>query len=199
MSDSVDVLIDIDNLKVVAVAKQPQAVRKLEYIAELEIPKNHDFYICGSYKRDLAKFDLEELKKLAMNTADRQLKTEVYSVAIEEVYHIIQEELTPDKRSLEDLITAYGKQLPAIDPKPLPEARSPKSRVESTTSIPGRPKEGSSTGKVWDICDDALEHFGDIHSKEMRKQIIDFCVESGINPATANTQFAKWKKHHINS
>lgn len=61
-----------------------------------------------------------------------------------------------------------------------------------TTRAPGSaPKSTSVTGLVWVLCDEVLEASGGV--MPARKIFIDKCLEEGINPATAATQYAKWK------
>ena len=62
----------------------------------------------------------------------------------------------------------------------------------STSSGPvERPKGESTTGKVWAIADRLFtEHNG----MPPRDKIMAACTEAGINPATAATQYSKWKK-----
>lgn len=56
---------------------------------------------------------------------------------------------------------------------------------------PARPAPGSTTGKVWTICDELSAN----RTKDVsRAEIMAACTAAGINPATAGTQYAKWKK-----
>ena len=49
-----------------------------------------------------------------------------------------------------------------------------------------RPKEGSTTRKVWDIADRLKE----------RAPVLAECAKRKINPATATTQFGKWREYN---
>ena len=51
-----------------------------------------------------------------------------------------------------------------------------------------RPPEGSVTGRVWEIADE-FAHYG-------RAVIITECIQEGIAPGTAATQYAKWNRHN---
>ena len=53
----------------------------------------------------------------------------------------------------------------------------------------GKPSPSGATGKVWLIADRVYGQSG-----LDRKAIIDACIAEGINPATAGTQYSKWKK-----
>lgn len=48
------------------------------------------------------------------------------------------------------------------------------------------PKAGTATGKVWEIAT--------ANSSLARKDVVALCVEAGINPATARTQYQRWSK-----
>jgi hypothetical protein len=56
-----------------------------------------------------------------------------------------------------------------------------------------RPKDGSTTGRVWAIADE-------ISSKQQRpatrKEVIDQVHAEGINTSTGATQYGKWRKFH---
>ena len=53
-----------------------------------------------------------------------------------------------------------------------------------------RPKEGTTTGRVWALAD------ANLHLT--RKAFIEFCVnEHGISAGTASTQYSKWKKEQF--
>lgn len=76
-----------------------------------------------------------------------------------------------------------------VEKKPAPDnwakpAAGPIARTGSLTKATA-PKRGV-TARVWAIADTV--EGGD------RKAIIDACVAEGINPATAATQYSKWKK-----
>ncbi len=71
--------------------------------------------------------------------------------------------------------------------KPPREPRAPGSPTD-------RPKANSTTGLVWDICD--REHTKLQNSEDwkvVRAAIMGACEHEGINPATAATQYSKWK------
>lgn len=68
----------------------------------------------------------------------------------------------------------------------------PLERVKQKTrgaSGDGKPSPSGATGKVWLIADR-------VHAEKGldRKAIIDACIAEGINPATAGTQYSRWKK-----
>lgn len=81
---------------------------------------------------------------------------------------------------------------------PTPRAkRAPAGSGEATPSdVPTRPVSGTTTGLVWEFCDTvrATMPAAPIGDKALRTEIIAHCVREGIHPATAATQYAKWKR-----
>lgn len=78
-----------------------------------------------------------------------------------------------------------------------PETAADSVAPAAPAKIPGRPKAGSSTAKVWDIADGVLAAAADgldLTSKELRTTIIEACEAEGINKSTAATQYSKWKR-----
>lgn len=57
-----------------------------------------------------------------------------------------------------------------------------------------KPRSAGATGRVWEIADKVESDNPTKEGKELRALIINACVKSGINPATASTQYSKWKK-----
>ena len=55
---------------------------------------------------------------------------------------------------------------------------------------PSRPRAAGATGKVWEIADQLFESNNGMPE---RKAVLAACESSGINVATASTQFSKWK------
>lgn len=53
---------------------------------------------------------------------------------------------------------------------------------------------GGKTARVWAIADAKLAKIGRAPGKEDRADIIRQCESEGINPATAATQYSKWKR-----
>lgn len=68
-------------------------------------------------------------------------------------------------------------------PKPPKPERSP------SDASPSAPTKGA-TARVWEIADGYLAEKGAIN----RSEIIAACEAGGIHPATAATQYSKWKK-----
>lgn len=70
--------------------------------------------------------------------------------------------------------------------KPTPPAKKGSANKDSKNGIT-RPKEGSTTRKVWDIAD---------RLGADRAGVLKEAAKRNINPATATTQYGKWRKYH---
>lgn len=56
-----------------------------------------------------------------------------------------------------------------------------------------RPKDGTTTGRVWSIADEISAKLG---SPADRKAVIEQVVAEDINASTGATQYGKWRKFH---
>ena len=56
-----------------------------------------------------------------------------------------------------------------------------------------RPKTGTKTGRVWEISDEVSRKAGE---PAPRKDVMDACAKEGINPATAATQYGRWRHYN---
>lgn len=77
------------------------------------------------------------------------------------------------------------------------EARATRTPRQSTAgAAPTRPREGTTTARVWSIADDVRATLGaaDHGQKTERNMIVQKCVDAGIDPSTAATQYSKWKR-----
>lgn len=70
-----------------------------------------------------------------------------------------------------------------------PVSRGEKKAARDPGAPPARPKATSTTGRVWEIADSLMK--GNVLPE--RKAVIAACEAEGINPATASTQYGKWK------
>jgi hypothetical protein len=75
-------------------------------------------------------------------------------------------------------------------PSPLPAAPKPKRERSTEFQHPSRPKEGTTTGLVWDMADALRAKLGRIPSG---KEMIADCDREGIKAGTVSVQFGKWK------
>lgn len=81
-----------------------------------------------------------------------------------------------------------------------PAATAPAATAPAAAPVPKderngvtRPKAGTQTGMVWDICDELSKA---ANAPAERKPVVDRCTAAGINPSTAATQYGKWRKYH---
>ncbi len=81
--------------------------------------------------------------------------------------------------------------LPEKDEQISSEPRAPRIPRDPSLGPSSRPKEGSTTGKVWDIADELFATIKD--DKQLRKTVIERCTKEGINSSTGSVQFSKWK------
>lgn len=56
-----------------------------------------------------------------------------------------------------------------------------------------RPKPGTATGTVWEICDELSAVAG---KPAARGDVMQAGKDRGLNPATIATQFGRWRKFH---
>jgi len=185
-------LIDIDKMKLLKVVEGEDEVLRLEYWADILIPKS-EFYVCGDAKRDLSQFTQMELQMLYNNSINADLRMRDYPHALEMV-SFMRDNFKRDDKSLTKLIKKLGKHRKAQTAVPVKEKPEAKSKLSSST--PTRPKEGTMTVRVWEASDYfyKMPQWGEINSKEFRDYVIQVCVDGGLNRSTASTQFAKWKK-----
>lgn len=193
-------LIDCDNLKLLKVVEGDNPLQdcaRCEYWADILIPKG-EFYICGEENRDLSGFTLLELTMLYNNTTGAKADIKDYPRALE-LFSYTRDTFAVANESLEELKKLLGKPKKAQSFKPDKEA--PEKVAKPSSGIPTRPKDGSLTVRAWEAADwfYSEQDTKDINSKELRDNVVNTCVENGVNKATASTQFGKWKKHQIHT
>lgn len=95
--------------------------------------------------------------------------------------------IKPDDTSIETLEREVAK----LEPEVAAEAKPKKERAPREPGAPVEaPKKTSTTGLVWVIADELTAKHGRLAT---RQEVLAECAENGINPATASTQFSKWK------
>jgi len=189
------ILIDNEQLCFI---KATETVRQAEYWADILLPKR-DFIITGESNRDYSCYSNYELRMLYYNTVGTNVPDNIeYAKMLKGVADLARA-LILDETSVEDLKKKLGHEVPPVDPRPATE--KPRKSSSGTSKPAGRPKEGSTTAKVWLIADqmNANDPGLGYDSKEFRTCVINECTKDGINPSTAATQFGKWKKHLIGS
>lgn len=180
------ILIDIQNMKIIAASKQDDSAKCLAIIADLvKAPDNH--LIIGIEDHWFKeRFTFEEMKRLYSNTSGDEIKRALPETVLYGCVRLA-EHFPIDERSSNELLTELGR--PFITSKlPIPERNINKS--SSSEKSYNRPKEGTTTRRVWDICDEMKKDFNEIPKKY---EVVDSCVKEGINPSTASTQYSKWR------
>lgn len=182
-------LINCTTYKVVATAKPPHACKRLSIYADLNrVPDN--YIIVGVTIKDLRlSFTHEERLNLYRNITGDEIKRALAD-ALDFQLHTRLYAIDPIKENLLTLEQAYEakfKRKFKVSKKPRPEKKGSK-------PLPGsyaRPKKGTATGTVWDICDELFKQ----SNKKIppKEEVIALCTFEGINPSTAGTQYGKWK------
>ena len=195
------VLINCDTCQVLKVTdRKDDTFETLMYWADILAP-NDDFKICGLATTEYTSFTKEKLAVLYFNVCGKELGPITnYIVSLNKLVDEIKR-LEIDNTSLEEVKKKLGKPLSGTITKPAEapqkEYSPPTDKPVGDTGLPKRPKAGTATGKVWDIADSVFNAYpeasGDINKKEFKKYIIEQCVAQGINQATAQVQFGKWK------
>lgn len=183
------VLIDNEQL---CFLKATPTVKQAEYWADIIAP-THDYLITGDANKDYSSYSHYELRILYYNTTGEAVPDNIeYNKILKGVADLARS-LILDETPLEELQAKLGREIGPVDPRPAPEKGGRKPSSPGPTTVT-RPKAGSSTGKVWEIAD---SHYGEGIPIDgaFRTKVIETCVTAGINPATASTQFGKWKKH----
>ena len=186
--------------KTMALIRITETVEQAEYLAEMEIPKSHDFLITGTTERDFWCFPEKDLALLLSRLTEKaygwsDMTVSQFSFKIGEEIHRCIERGEIDKTPVEELEKKLGRKVDPIDPRPSEEerpvsigGRGGKSRRKPSdpSAPPSRPKAGTATGKVWEIADSMPE--------ADRAEVIAACEAEGINASTAKTQYGKWRK-----
>ena len=80
------------------------------------------------------------------------------------------------------------------------EVKAPKAKKEPKVAVEKiiqngvtRPKEGTQTGRVWEISEAMSNALG---APVKRAEVIKAAEAEGINPSTTATQYGKWRKFH---
>lgn len=208
----------IDNSKLKAI-KAAETLRQCMYHAAL-LCKGDYLVVTTAERRHLSAYGMGQLADLWKNTSGRKLPiVSCYSDMVRMVQEVIDEiEVDPDSETV--LMKKLGRELGPVDKLPTfdkgapynpekdPEAakaraeraaqpraeRAPRAAVSGGVA-PVRPKAGSVTGRVWDVCDATrTANNMQVADKALRALIVAACVADGIDPSTAATQYSKWKR-----
>lgn len=138
----------------------------------------------ASESRTYSKFSELELKLLYRNTTGYQHEGTDYNALLQSCKAL--------GLKLEPLAGT-----PVVMPKPQPSptpCKAPVARVEGGTPTPSaRPKPGTATGRVWEVADEVLATMVGADPKAVRAEVLRRCTEAGINPATVQVQYGKWR------
>lgn len=180
----------IDNVRL-RILKATKTVAQAEFWAEILIPQN-DFLVTGTDNRSMAAYTKYELRRMYHNHSGIMLAENFDYGKLCNAVGELARNMEEDETSEEELRDMLGRDLQPIDPTPVP--RTPGRRLSDAPAKANRPKEGTATGKVWDIADAITEKNGDTAS---RTEVVEACGKEGINTSTASTQYAKWRKNHL--
>ena len=133
-----------------------------------------------------SKFTDMELKLLYRNTTGHEIQSFNYNTLLQACRSLTE--------CLEPLPMPEGlvKQ-PKAKAKPAAAPKSQETKPKPQSGGVKRPKEGTATGRVWDLADELAAANEGISDKELKQLVAKQCAEEGINPATAQVQFGKWK------
>jgi hypothetical protein len=192
-------LFDLNKLIILKVVSGEQALRRCEYWADILIPED-EFYICGGSEENLSAFTHLEIRMIYRKLRQGELMGTDYAVHLKAVREIMQD-LDTDDTSLVDLRKTLGRDLEEQTCLPKKERALPKVKAAKAGALPTRPKAGTLTERVWQAGDWLYSQQSpqDINCRTLRDAVISTCVENGVNPSTASTQYAKWKKALIGS
>lgn len=174
--------------------KATNTVEQSEYWAEILAP-TCDTRITDVSGKAFSVYTQLELRMLYFNTVGEQVPDRFdYSKLIQGLKHLANE-LIVDDTSVSELEAKLGRKVKTPDPTPVKECgRKPVIGGGQGSTEVKRPKEGSTTAKVWEICDAMYADRGEI---PVRKDVLLSCETHGISTATASTQYSKWKKSLI--
>lgn len=203
--------------------KRVRTVKQAEYWAELECA-DVDYRIQDQMRRGWAAYSQDELPKLFRSITGRDMPDRNPSsrqvLCYSERVHLVDmaaREMPFDDTPLDELAKRLGREPPtpaeamaahiaagghrfkgqgidAAGPDTDGTPRHTRARAESSGLAPARPKAGTTTGRVWDVCDNVLKGDALTSEKALRAAIIAECTSLGIDPSTAATQYSKWNR-----
>ena len=169
------------------------------YWADIICPQD-DFQIIDPVVEHLKVYSDSEVVSLLKQVTGKVRKITLYnSREIREELCDALKGLPKDNSSIEYLRKTLGREIkPVVIPNFPKEQIPPKSNrcKPSVKDKVSRPKEGTTTGQVWDIAD-KLYSCQDLKNKQevksLKKSVLNECVALGINPSTVSVQLGKWK------
>jgi hypothetical protein len=120
----------------------------------------------------------------------------VYAELVQAVRALVLR-IPPIAQTEEQLNAAADKKFgPEKFEQPAPRQKRPAAQKTPSVRKPiatdgiARPKSGSTTGKVWDICDELAKSVQD--KKQLKMLALEVARKEGINDSTLSVQFGKW-------
>lgn len=198
----------IDN-KALKILKGAASVRQLECWADIVCKKNDFLIVATDENRCFSPYRINELALIYHNTSGDSIPPGDYGDALRNVRKLASS-IPDDPATHADLVKRLKGKEPEVDPRPTHEGtppynpeKDPKAskdrakaspRSDAPHTAPKRPREGTTTARVWDIADILHDENPSLPVKELRAKIVAACVEGGIDSSTAATQYSKWKR-----
>lgn len=178
----------IDNA-VLAIINNSATVEQAVAWADVHCP-NDDFTVVGDDHKHYAGYTDFELRVLLEKLTGKQhTATTDRSLTINAIIKGA-EELVVDNTPLDEVI-AQAKPKTA---KPAPLAESKKKISDGSVSAIKRPKDGTTTGRIWAIIEGIVPALKTAGLPD-RNYVIELCVIEGISASTAATQYSKYKRY----
>lgn len=206
---TVYIAVDLDEMRFIARG----GMKQLAEFTYLEFPPTKGIGIFDSaYRKGYSRFSEMELKMLYRNTTGYEVASQNYNALVQTCFDLglkvavcpIPVErlllMEPTKWNPDDYpnqpVVRRGTSVVGYQPSGSATAGSKVKRQAATPGEIKRPKTGSATGRVWDIADQLAQTSmpsDDAAWKSFKAKVVATCVEQGINAATAQVQFGKWK------
>lgn len=190
MITNAHVAIDRDVMRVVGTGDY----RALSVLSVVQERPNVDIIYAGENK-SFAIYAKEQLVKLYLGLTDTPFHGEYWQLL--EAIRALIARIAPVPFTEEQLTVEAEKRLgPEVFDRPPPKERArsaPRVKVERKAPDPGsidRPKSGSLTGRVWEICD-SLAGKG-LDKKALKLAVLEAGRAESINESTISVQFGKW-------
>lgn len=204
-------VIDIDAC---VILKRAPTIQQASLWADL-IASEVRVKVCPPLASSFSGFTEDELVRLAKSIGSN-LRAQPYGEMLQVIKALVRD-LEIDETTVEELERANRKAHPKNDtrmeratalppPSIVPHAltqgggspRAVRAARAPSTGVPERPAEGSTTGRVWAVCDQVhAANPGWTNKKDFRVSVINGCTALGINESTAATQYSKWLRHHF--
>lgn len=155
-------------------------------------------------------FSRLELMLLYKNETGESGSLFEFGAMVQRIFDLAQN-VPLDQRSLSDLVNAsvglpedttpvapiHHPTIHRADPSQQYASRAVKPAVsepKAPRDPSAKPSPKGATGRVWEVAERLWNEQGQgVISKDLRAKIITGCEEMGIHPATAATQYSKWK------